>query len=91
MIYQDDPGIFNWFVVFRPSEHRLVWFLKRQFQHVWAFTYDPASNTWLRVESTHKNLVIRPVPNKLVPYMLLEANKCVDVQYNAEILSLISG
>ena len=84
-IYKDDPGLLNWYVVFQHNTHipHVDKIFKKNFCHVWAFTYDPETHAWLRVESTHKNLVIRPVPKKMVPIMLMEANKNIVVQYDA--------
>lgn len=86
MIYQEDLGLTRWYIVFQNGEHvgRIWNVMKDGFRHCWAFTYDPITDTWLRVDATHRNIVIRPVANKDVPLMLADVRKKILVVYDAK-------
>ena len=62
----------EWYVAFTDARKPVWWqrFLKTGFQHCWAFTYDPETNTWLVFEPTWKNLHIRSIPqHKFSPFI----------------------
>lgn len=86
MIYQLDPGMTRWFIVFQNGEHVGDWvkILKDGFQHCWAFTYDQKTDTWFKVDPTHRNIVIRPLTRREATWMLMDLKDKVVVAYNAK-------